>query len=185
MKNRFSHIVRTSIVTFLMAGMLAHLLVPFTSHAQKTAFTQWLNHNVAANGDEAENELRSAIRKLPEQTSDFRVLVEQASQLVANNRDEFRLNVAFPVSTGDHVTSWLVSQWNVFQQHQTGTDALLPETSAPVQKWLNTNNLSKTILGITDKFDTYNRGFDKAILSPALIRNLIEPLTSGISINAP
>lgn len=185
MKNRFSHIVRTSIVSFLVAGMLAHLFVPFTSHAQKTAFTQWLNQSVAASGDDSENELRNAIRKLPEQTSDFRVLVEQASQLVASNKDEFKLNVAFPSSTGDQVTSWLVSQWNVFQQQQTGTDALAPETSVPAQKWLNTNNLSKSIIGFSKKMDGYDRGTPVNLIIPQVQKILLEPLVSGISINAP
>ena len=185
MINRFSHIVRTSIVTFLVAGMLAHLFVPFTSHAKKTAFTQWLNQSVSASGEESELELRNAIRKLPEQTSDFRVLVEQASQLIASNKDEFKLNAAFPASTDDQVTSWLVSQWNVFQQQQTGTDALAPETSVPGQKWLNSNNFSKSIVGFSKKLDIYNRGIAVNYFFPQVQRNLLEPLISGISINAP
>ncbi len=185
MKNRFLHIVRTSIVSFLVAGMLAHLFVPFTSHAQKTAFAQWLNQSVAASGGESEHELRNAIRKLPEQTSDFRVLVEQASQLVASNKDEFKLNVAFPSSTGDQVTSWLVGQWNVFQQQQTGTDALAPEISVPAQKWLNTNSLSKSIIGFSKKNDAHDRRIAANVIISPVQKILIEPLISGISINAP
>ena len=103
MKKRFSHIIRSTVISFLMTGLLAHLLVPFSSHAQKTAFSQWLNQNVASSGDESESELRDAILKLPEQISDFRLLVEQASNLIASNKEDFSLNRALPENSSDQV----------------------------------------------------------------------------------
>ncbi|MDZ7755571.1 hypothetical protein [Rhodohalobacter sp.] len=185
MKNRFSHIVRTSIISFLMAGMMAHLFVPFTSHAQKTAFTQWLNQNVASTGDESENELRSAILKLPEQVSDFRVLLEQASHLIASNKEDFRLNRALPKQNSDQVTSWLVGQWNLFQQQQTGTDALLPESPIPVQKWISSDSLSKILFSFCDSRDQNQMGGSHSFYFDFLPQFSIQPLISGISINAP
>jgi len=185
MKNRFSHIVRTSIISFLMAGMMAHLFVPFTSHAQKTAFTQWLNQNVASTGDESENELRSAILKLPEQVSDFRVLLEQASHLIASNKEDFRLNRALPEQNSDQVTSWLVGQWNLFQQQQTGTDALLPESPIPVQKWISSDSLSKILFSFNNSRDRNLMGGSHGFYFDFLPQVSIQPLISGISINAP
>jgi hypothetical protein len=185
MKNRFLHIVRTSIVSFLVAGIMAHLFVPFTSHAQKTAFTQWLNQNVASTGDESESELRSAILKLPEEVSDFRVLLEQASHLIASNKEDFRLHRALPEQNSDQVTSWLVGQWNLFQQQQTGTDALLPESSIPGQKWISTNDLSKTFFSLSESRDQYQIVESGGFYFDFITQFSIQPLISGISINAP
>lgn len=184
MKKRFSHIIRISIVSFLMAGILAHLIIPFTSHAQKTAFSQWLNQNVVASGEESENELRDAIRRLTEQTADFRVLVQEASQLVASHKEDFRLNSAVPATTNDQVTSWLVGQWNVFQHQQTGTDAILPDGSMPLHKWLNTNPFSKTFRAAAQIYTDSVRKADSHFFY-SVASNLIIPLASGISINAP
>lgn len=185
MKNRFLHIVRTSIVSFLVAGIMAHLFVPFTSHAQKTAFTQWLNQNVASTGDESESELRSAILKLPEEVSDFRVLLEQASHLIASNKEDFRLHRALPEQNSDQVTSWLVGQWNLFQQQQTGTDALLPESSKQCHKWISTNDLSKTFFSFSESRDQYQIVESGGFYFDFITQFSIQPLISGISINAP
>jgi hypothetical protein len=185
MKNRFLHIVRTSIVSFLVAGIMAHLFVPFTSHAQKTAFTQWLNQNVASTGDESESELRSAILKLPEEVSDFRVLLEQASHLIASNKEDFRLHRALPEQNSDQVTSWLVGQWNLFQQQQTGTDALLPESSKQCHKWISTNDLSKTFFSLSESRDQYQIVESGGFYFDFITQFSIQPLISGISINAP
>lgn len=185
MKKRFSHIVRTAVVSFLMSGLLAHLVVPFTSHAQKTAFTQWLNQNVSSDSDDSERELRNAILKLPETATDFRILVEQASQIIESNKDDFNLNRPLPENSSDQVTSWLVGQWTKFQHQQTGSDALLPETPAPSQKWISSNNFSKSLF--TNEIDrTVPECFESrklyAFTNPA---KSLQPLKSGISINAP
>jgi len=185
MKKRFSHIIRSTVISFLMTGLLAHLLVPFSSHAQKTAFSQWLNQNVASSGDESESELRDAILKLPEQISDFRLLVEQASNLIASNKEDFRLNRTLPENSSDQVTSWLVGQWNFFQQQQTGTDALLPETPAPAKKWITPSNLSKMLFAIGTADDNLLNSESHFLRSHFNPSYFIRPLVSGISINAP
>jgi hypothetical protein len=185
MKNRFTHIVRLSIVSVLLTGMLAHLFMPLSSQAQKAAFAQWLNQNVVSTGGDAENELRDAIRKLPEQTNDFWVLVEQASQLVASHKDEFRIRAHKPITETDQVTSWLVGQWNVFQHQQHGSDAILPETPAPMQKWISSNSFPKTVTSSAERILSYPVTAAQYISLPSAIRSMLSPLVSGISINAP
>jgi len=54
-----------------MAGFMVHLIVPFSSSAQKIAFTQWLDQNVVVTGNESEVKLRNSIRELPEQSGDY------------------------------------------------------------------------------------------------------------------
>jgi hypothetical protein len=185
MNSRFSHIVRLSVISVLLAGMLAHLIVPLSSQAQKAAFAQWLNQNVVATGDETENKLRDAIRKLPEQTSDFWVLVEQASQLVASHKDEFHLQANRPITESDQVTSWLVGQWNVFQHQQNGSDAILPETPVPVQKWMTSNSFPKSVAASAERILSHPVTVSQFISLPSAIRSMLSPLVSGISINAP
>lgn len=169
-----------------MAGFLAHLIMPFSSHAQKTAFTQWLDHNVVASGNENEIKLRNSIRELPEKSGDFWILVQQASQLVADHKDDFRINFSFSDSDEhQQVTTWLIGQWNVFQNHQTGTNAILPEIHQPFNKWISPNAFGSTTLSIPAK-EQFNRYVVKNEFLFEFIPVLaIIPLESGISINAP
>lgn len=185
MKKGFSHIFRSGVISVLMVGFLAHLVLPFSSHAQKASFTQWLDHNVVSSGDENELKLRDSIRKLHEQSADFWILVQEASELVSSHKEEFRLLSSLPDQADSQVTSWLIGQWNVFQDHQTGTNAILPDASQSIQKWISLNNSSKSTFGAAqdqtplDLFVT-----DLHPYTPAADRT-ITPLESGISINAP
>ncbi len=186
MKNHLSHIFRSLTISVVMAGFMAHLIMPFSSHAQKTAFTQWLDHNVVASGNENEIKLRNTIRELPEQSGDFWILVQQASELVANHKEDFRIHFSF--SDGfehHHMTSWLIGQWNVFQNHQTGTNAILPEIHQPVYKWISSNGFSSALQPCLTKVLSQFQEF--SIIQLPIIPRAISliPLESGISINAP
>jgi hypothetical protein len=186
MKNAFSHIFRSLTISVLIAGLLAHMMIPFSSQAQKNAFTQWLNHNVVASGNENEIKLRNSIRELPEQSSNFWVLVEQASELVANHKEDFRINLSFPDSEeSQQVSAWLIGQWNVFQHQKTGQNAILPEISQPLHKWISVNSFSSVSTSrITDRLSDLRPGFIAPLLETVPGRSIL-PLVSGISINAP
>lgn len=184
MKSRFSHIFRSLTITLVMAGFIAHLAQPFSSQAKKNAFALWLNQNVVASGNENETKLRDSIRQLPEQANDFWILVEQASRLVADYKDDFRIQFSFSDPGQRSVSSWLVGQWNVFENHKTGANAILPEFPQPLHKWLSSNPVHSVASPAADalKFSApqYASVFTGNVLSPFLI-----PLASGISINAP
>ncbi|MCC5906608.1 MAG: hypothetical protein JJU13_10395 [Balneolaceae bacterium] len=186
MKKSFSHIFRSLTISVLMTGILAHMILPFSSQAQKTAFTQWLSHNVVASGDENEIKLRNSIRELPEKSGNFWILIEQASELVANHKDDFRINLALPDNNkNQQVSSWLLGQWNVFQTQKAGTNAILPDISQPFYKWLSTNNFTSVLSSQkTDHLIKFYPGFVEPVLDTVSGRSLI-PLISGISINAP
>jgi len=185
MKNRATNIFQRFVVSVLLVGLTAHLLVPFFGNAQKTAFTQWLDYNVVASGDESELELRSTIRNLPENTDNFWMLVQEASELISNHKDEFRISPFAASEQNDHVTSWLIDQWSLFKHHKTGSNAILPEILNPLQKWISQSTLT------TEQFFTDQRtvlqqfseiGF---LYSSDLIDRSLSPLVNGISINAP
>ncbi len=168
-----------------MAGFVAHLAQPFSSQAKKNAFTQWLNHNVVASGNESETKLRNSIRQLPEQSNDFWVLVQQASKLVADHKDDFRIQFSFSDPEERSASSWLIGQWNVFENHKTGANAILPEFPKPFYKWLSagsfqTAGIPSTIAQNFGTSESEISAFAPTILSIALI-----PLAGGISINAP
>ena len=168
-----------------MAGFFAHLVLPFSSHAQKTAFTRWLDHNIVATGDENEIKLRNTIRQLPEKTGNFWVLIQEASDLVANHKEEFSLKVNLPESSDNQVSSWLVGQWNVFQHQNTGKNAVLSDSNHAIQKWISSNNLSKTFLATTDKALLLQNQIFEILRTAKVVVRSIAPLKSGISINAP
>ncbi len=186
MKIYRSHIFRTMTIYMLMAGFMVHLLMPFSSSAQKSAFTKWLDHNVVNTGNDHEVKVRSLIRDLHDQSGDFNHLLQQASELVSNHRDHFRIHFSFDAN-GDqqNVSSWLVGQWNVFQNHQNGSNAILPELYQPIHKWISPNSFNSTYLNRVLKPLTHT--LDSIYIDQVIDKVFyhLTPLVSGISINAP
>jgi len=185
MIGRFSHITRLTIIGILFAGFSAHLAIPFFGDAKKAAFTQWLNHKVIATGNDAEFELRDRIKKLPQEASNFWMLVQDASKLIADHKGDFQIGPISSPEENERVSSWLISQWSTFNSHQGSTNAVLPETLKPFQKWISQTGP-----------DTIGEFIRTAVLRPPQVNfqpndllagagYLFPPLISGISINAP
>lgn len=180
-----NHIFRSVTITCLMAGFLAHLIVPFSSQAQKTAFTRWLNHNVVSSGNESEIELRNTINELPEQTGDFWKLVQEASELVVSHKDNFKRSLSNPGETGKQSnSSWLIEQWNSFQNQESGFNSVLTESVKTLSKWVpqNLNFASLEENRRTYQHHLFNELFFYSFRTST---DLLQPLISGISINAP
>lgn len=189
MSNRFSHIFRSAVIVVLITGFAAHLSLPFFSDVQKNAFTQWLNQKVVANSVDFEqtNDLRDRINKLPAESPNFFLLVQDASKILSEYTDEFKIS---PFSTGqtqDHdqvVLTWLIGQWNTFKHQQSTANAVIPETLHPLQKSAP-QPLSFTAR-ITPSAETVFQQVSGRILSFELLSGLLlSPPASGISINAP
>jgi len=185
MKNRISHILQRIIIGALLIGLTTHLLIPFFGNAQKTAFTQWLDTNIVATGDETEIKLRSTIRNLPDNTDDFWMLLQEASEIISNHKDEFRISPFSKPDNDNQVSGWLIDQWSIFKHQKAGTNAVLPDAMAQFQKWISqTNDSAASALSNQQKsLRTY---FTSHILSLSdVINRNFTPLIDGISINAP
>lgn len=181
------HIFKTVTITVLAASLLAHLVVPLSSQVKKAAFTNWLTNNVISSGSESELELRNSIRNLPEQSHDFWVLVQQASELVAANKDDFKLQLAHLSGNEKtaNVTTHLIGQWSIFHSHSTAQNAVIPDIIQTFNKWFQSDSSQSTILfapikEIYQKFRSSFFYFNTFISVTTQI-----PLVSGISINAP
>jgi hypothetical protein len=185
MNKGISHIFRSAVISVLLTGFLAHLVLPFSSHAQKTAFTRWLDHNIVATGGENELKLRNTIRKLPEQSHNFHILIKEASQIVANHKDDFRIHAELPEQSDHLVTSWLVGQWNNFQHQRTGSNAILPDATQPILKWISSQSLSKLFYSQVLSNQIHFKQSFEVLKDHSRIVKAIIPLVSGISINAP
>ena len=169
-----------------MAGFMVHLLIPFSSSAQKSAFTKWLDHNVVTTGNDHEVKVRSLIRDLQNEAGDFNHLLQQASELVTTHRDHFRIHFSFDLNDEHQkVSSWLVGQWNVFQNHQNGTNAILPEVHQTIHKWISPNSYSSTFLNNSERQQKQVYSVIDVQQISDKISLLLRPLASGISINAP
>lgn len=185
MNKGIQHIYRSATITFLMAGFLAHLLVPFSSQAQKTAFTRWLSHNVVSSGNESELKLRTSIKELPEQTGDFWILVKEASELVANHRDHFNIpytNAGQP--DNPPATDWLIEQWNMSQNQKSGFQSVLVESIKTLSNWIP-QDLDISYFGSSPGPHQNNSQIEVFYLSTYIPTGILQPLISGISINAP
>lgn len=184
MINRFSHIVRSSIIVLLLAGFAAHLAIPFFGDVQKNAFTQWLDHKVVAGGDDLNDELRDRIRKLPKEAANFWILVQDASKLISEHENEFQITPFSSANESDQVFTWLIGQWSTFKHQQNNANAVLPEILPPIQKWIT--QLSSLQSAPPAQKSEITLQFSGTFLSTLpLIAVILSPPASGISINAP
>ncbi|MEX0663035.1 MAG: hypothetical protein WD381_03895 [Balneolaceae bacterium] len=184
MKNRILHILQRVVIGTLLIGLTAHLLIPFFGNAQKTAFTQWLDQNIVASGDE-EVRLRSAIRNLPEQTDDFWMLLQEASEIISNNKEDFKIAPFSKPDKDDQVSGWLIDQWSLFKYQKSGMNAVLPDALTQFQKWTTQTegSLSAVFNNQQKNIQSYFKSTNQSFFG--LIKQRIIPLIDGISINAP
>ena len=181
------HIAKHFLCGLIIFSLIGHLAIPFSSQAKKAAFTNWLSHNVISSDSRSEQDLRNTILELPSQSQNFEILVKQASELIANHKEKFRFNLGMPFSDGadQRMSTLLIDQWSVFNSHNTGQLAVIPDLFQSVNKWIP----SKTIFPATPGF------ISEAIRRPQLTTNIntpyqsptvaIVPLISGYSINSP
>lgn len=169
-----------------MAGFMAQLVLPFSSQAQKTAFTQWLDNNVVSSGDENEIRLRNSIRELPSRSPDFERLLLQASELISQNREDFLLLFSGINENEQESTpaSWLISQWNAFQNQQSATHAVVHEIGKQSHKILASGQISPFLTWPGSTFLPASFHLLQAACSPFTGWDFL-PFVNSISINAP
>jgi hypothetical protein len=189
MQKKGSHIFRSLIVMLVMSGLAAHLAAPFSSHAQKTAFTRWLGNNISDSGSEKEIHLRKSIQKLPDQSEDLWVLIQQASRLIADNSDTFELPINKPVENSEsenetRLTNWLLNQWERYQHQSSGFNLLLPDSQKISIKWTFQSVFTGSVLSSLNNFFS-NHAASALFSADQLISLHTIPHLSGISINAP
>jgi hypothetical protein len=180
-----NHYINWTISLLLTLGLAANVSLPYSSNAQKTAFTQWLDRNVVGNGDEGESAIRSHIRELPHRHDSFPLLLEQATLLVVNHINDFNLPLEKKNTDTGLIGIWLFEQWSQYQDESGSMNALIPEVLKPGLKWLIHNNTFNTAIFATEasipKAD-FTDSLDKILY---IIQSLPIPFLSGISINAP
>ncbi|MEX1063428.1 MAG: hypothetical protein WEC12_07480 [Balneolaceae bacterium] len=166
----------------LTLGTVVHTALPTSGKAQKAAFAQWLDRNVVEDGAEHASDIRAHIKKLPFQHENFVLLLKEATMLIANHENGFKLPTAHNVKDTGSISLWLVGKWS---QHQSdsGMDALV-ETYKPALAWFVQHSSFPGILSAGSP--------DPAPLLPGALKNVLFviqsqpiPFLSGISINAP
>lgn len=184
MTSRFSHIFRSYTIALLLTGFAAHIAVPFFGDVQKNAFTQWLDHKVVAGGNDLSDDLRDRIRELPKESGNLWVLIQDASKLISENKENFEIAPFTSHRQHEQVTTWLIGQWSTYNHQQNNAKAVLPKIIAPVHKWLTQVTSLHATFTAPIAADTPKT--EKSILAaPVFILPLFSPPSSGISINAP
>jgi len=91
----------------LIPLMMAQLLLPFTGNLQRSAFASWLDQNLVDDpnattaGMALEEDLRAQIRELSHEAKDLSTLIREASILVADHSDRFRIPLHHDFSSGN------------------------------------------------------------------------------------
>jgi hypothetical protein len=176
-------IIQRLAFSLLGLGMVAHFAIPLSSQAQKTSFINWLSQNVVSETT-AQSDVRVSIRQLPYQTEDFSLLLAEASQLVANNHNEFRIpkqrKAEVPAS---NLGQWLIDQWSAHNQHNK-PNAVLPDVVQPYPKWTVQLDHFSALQNNSKLLFSSDFKVQSEILK-VVFNRFLTPLLSGVSINAP
>ena len=87
--------------------MMAQLLLPFTGNLQRSAFASWLDQNLVDDpnattaGMALKEDLRAQIRELSHEAKDLSTLIREASVLVADHSDRFRIPLHHGMNSGN------------------------------------------------------------------------------------
>jgi len=105
------HIARVVIVLLICSGFGLSLVQPAQAEHSTTAFADWLSAMAkSSNGTDLEQELED-LRKSGDHLDK---VVEQASQIVSNNNDEFTFSYAKSMAS-QQLYQMLLVEWNQFQ----------------------------------------------------------------------
>ncbi len=89
---------------------MAQLLLPFTGNLQRSAFASWLDQNLVDDpnattaGVALGEDLRAQIRELSHEAEDLSTLIREASVLVADHSDLFRIPLHHGMNSGSWAT---------------------------------------------------------------------------------
>lgn len=185
MRMKALYIARQLLISLLLTGFVAHMMMPLSSQAKKTAFTQWLNQNLVSSGDETEIMLRNTIRELPVHSESFDALLEEATRLIKENRNGFTILFTHENSDEErNISNWLIGQWNAFQNQQSGKFGTLADAQSLLVKILNHQVLggSHDISERTQHLGSHSGSYEVRFIISSFLKL---PLVGGISINAP
>lgn len=182
------HRFRTDLVNWTLSlllglGMAAHLVAPASGKAQKAAFTQWLDRNLVESGEDEKSTIRTHLKQLPSKYEEFPVLLRQASLLVLNHRNDFRLSTADREQSEADDGLWLLKSWSQHRDLGGSMQTLLAERFGTVLKWvvqqhhpLPAGHALSTLKSPAGEGELLSLPFRRAVSLPFL---------SSIRINAP
>lgn len=172
--------------SLLVLGMVIYTTLPYSSHAQKTAFAEWLNESIIPGESENETTIRDQLRRLPYQSESFDSFLQQASLLITSNKPDF----GFPVDNDSteepkEFGQWLYTQWTLQQESAASGNAVVPDTIQPTPKWHFQHQASQAdgAKFIRDLFQSCSNLLPDAFVY--VIQRLPIPFLNGSAINAP
>lgn len=176
--------VSWSVSLILLIGLATHLVSPASDKVQKSAFAQWLDQSLATGDRESGQGLRDHIRELYSQHDAFPNFLKQATQLVLENRNEFRLPHADSGEDADRHSLWLLQTWTLQRDLPGKMSTLLNDPVKPVMKWAPVHQPFAGVALPAGSARSFSLSMPLPEL-PAAISRALTPFLSGISINAP
>lgn len=183
-----THTMRAIAIFALILAIGLSIAAPYSKRVQKTAFVQWLDHNIGTEkSEDAESAFMRHMHQLPQQEESFDHFVMRVSELIASNFSDLKLPQTNEQEGPRALGQWLIKQWTFQQKFMKDQDALLPDRQMPVLKWTTLNTFSG---GIAAPVRSHLNSID--LLSPSVnqwmtgfLKPVLSSLTGSISINAP
>lgn len=175
------HIIKTSILLLFAAALVLVLRPASQHHYNGESVSNWL---LSLRSDTESPEVHEKIASLRSQQGDLPGLLRQASSIVSEHADDFTLPVNGPEASDEDIYNTLLLKWTMQQQSENHASALHQERNTrnnqapePEQSTLRTN----VVQAVQVVVSTY----EKAGEIRDFVRRLLQPLSSGIAINAP
>ena len=187
------------ISALLIPMLMAQLLLPFTGNLQRSAFVSWLDQSlVDVQGNllrpvhSSTNEissvdhrvLRSKIRALSLEAGDLPTLIREASLLVSEHNEQFRISLPTNKDSEKPAEGLLFRQWNWFSHQKNSVNGVIPELFKPLGTWMPAwYGYSRAALD----GDSFGRDAAYLIHATNLFSDILwlRPFLSGLSIHAP
>lgn len=190
-----THIVMSTVVTVLMAGILTSMVRPALHRTMQSDFAHWLSNMADA---EENSELHKEIHNLSRDSDDWSLLLSHAGSLVKHHKELFKLpgnrqqsqtgKAGTESSPDEHENAfqWLMLEWNLFNKKDS-----MSKTTAPVRTKLTRLPMFDHLSAWFTSATQFQRLFGKAsdIVTGSKVHAFVSthaiPLIGGTAIGAP
>lgn len=182
MKTLRLHILKIWVIALVCCGLTMAGVQPAQASKSSNEFASWLQSLAKKTPTPG---LEKKLRLLKHETGDINRLIEQASQIVSSNNEDFNLPKG---AASDHIQHILLVEWNQFQSGNAMAAIPSAETIkpnlAPQHHKTIFSGLESSLIGAKEGLQDIGLSEHFFLIFPPL-SHFITPLVSGIAIGAP
>jgi hypothetical protein len=175
-----SHITRWITLVTVITGMALYLVRPVESQYSRNSFARWIE-SLQSNQD-LSNDLKIELQELRAFEGDFQLMVQEASRLIEEYDEQFKLPFPLDAAPSDALPKQLITEWNFYYQLGDLLDGIPPESLKSAKHFFpfgDAPHSQPALHNSIAQFDPYPNFRNYQTGSG------LEPMIHGIAIGAP